>query len=142
MRAFLKRAHTAYILPTGLKPIFKLYLKFKNAKYEVISPNTHSTATRTELSFRLYFSWEAFSGSPACRANVRHAWLDKGSYGIQFLPWYQEGYIDLIKVFAELVNEIVDFISIMHNTNRDTKVSIVLMLFQSRDDVALHHEIV
>ena len=33
----------------GLKPIFKLCLKFTKAKYLVMSPNTHSTETLTEL---------------------------------------------------------------------------------------------
>ena len=49
MTAFRKRAQTAYILPIGLSPIFKFFLKSKKAKYDVMSPKTHSTAVLTVL---------------------------------------------------------------------------------------------
>ena len=33
VRAFRSRAHTEYITPTGLNPIFKFFLKSRKAKY-------------------------------------------------------------------------------------------------------------
>jgi len=45
----VKRAHTRYIFPTLLMPIFKFFLKSKNLKSLMISPKSHSTITLTEL---------------------------------------------------------------------------------------------
>ena len=47
--ALVSSAQTLYIFPTGLKPIFKFFLKSRNAKYFIISLNNHSTVIRTLL---------------------------------------------------------------------------------------------
>ena len=47
--ALVSSAQTPYIFPTGLKPIFKLFLKSRNAKYFIISLNNQFTLIRTLL---------------------------------------------------------------------------------------------
>ena len=42
--------------PTGLKPIFKFFLKSRNAKYFIISLNNHSTLIHNLLIVKLNFS--------------------------------------------------------------------------------------
>ena len=44
MTAFGMRAQTVYMLPIGLSPIFKFFLKSRKAKYDVMSPKTHCSA--------------------------------------------------------------------------------------------------
>ena len=41
----LRSAHTRYILPTLLIPIFRFFLKSKNLKSLMVSPKSHSTVT-------------------------------------------------------------------------------------------------
>ena len=47
--AFCNNAQMMYILPTLLNPIFKFFLKSKNLNEFIMSPNVHSTDTRTAL---------------------------------------------------------------------------------------------
>ena len=47
--ALFSSAQTRYIFHTGLKPIFKFFLKSRNAKYFIISLTDHSTLIRTLL---------------------------------------------------------------------------------------------
>ena len=54
LKAFCIIEHTIYIFPTLLRPSFKLLLKSRNLKDLTISPNVHSTDTRTRLIDLLY----------------------------------------------------------------------------------------
>ena len=60
--------------PTGLKPIFKFFLKSRNAKYFIISLNNHSTLIHTLLTVKLNSSYNGL------RLPVKGAckWTHKG----------------------------------------------------------------
>ena len=49
VRQFRNNALTMYIFPTDDKPTFKFFLKSRNLKSVIMSPNSHSTDVRTAL---------------------------------------------------------------------------------------------
>ena len=73
-----RSAHTRYIFPTLLMPIFKFFLKSKKFKSFMILPNSHSTVSLTELISALYASIIGVKTTLRYRACM---WTRKGYAG-------------------------------------------------------------
>ena len=76
--AFCIIAETRYILPTLLKPSFKLLLKSRHLNDLTTSPNAHSTDSRTELMDLLN---SCMTGVTTAPQNGAWRWTRKGYAG-------------------------------------------------------------
>ena len=102
VKQFFKIPETMYILPTALNPTFRSFLKSMNLKLLIISPNNHSTDTRTLLIDLLNASISGFSTTirkGACR------WTRRGYAGS---PYKHIGSPSELKACASSISKILE----------------------------------
>jgi hypothetical protein len=73
---------------------------------------------------------------------IGEARLDKGPDGIQFLPWGKEGLFNFVEFCCELVHKVLEVGDVGYQANGYSKVSVVFLTLEGRDDFMLDAELV